>query len=106
MSGETKRKPLTLDDYPCPVGIGLTCNAECRDAIDNCEAVTCLWLPVYRQAMADHKCARVLLAIKRWWWDKHYWPDIFVGVKGDPGSMRIARFRKLMEGRLRAAGLE
>ncbi len=96
----------SLGAYPCPIGIDTWCNEGCAEAIDNCEAVTCLWLPVYRQAMADQKCARVLLALKRWWWDRHYWADIFVGVKGDPGSMRIARFRKLMEGRLRAAGLE
>jgi len=98
------RKRLTLDAFPCPVGIGLTCNAECRDAIDRCEATICLWLPMYRQAVADNKCARVLLAIKRWWWDKHYWPDIFVGVRGDPGSMRIVRFRNWMNAALREAG--
>jgi len=60
VSGEAKRKPPTLDAYPCPVGIGLMCNAECRDAIDRCEATICLWLPMYRQAVADHKCARLL----------------------------------------------
>ena len=60
----TKRQ--SLDAYPCPIGIDTWCNAECAEAIDNCEAVTCLWLPVYRQAMADHKCARLLrMFVKR-----------------------------------------
>ncbi len=72
MSGEASqqvqhrtRKRLSCDAFPCPVGVGLMCNAECRDAIDRCEAVICLWLPVYRQAVADHKCARLLRVFER-----------------------------------------
>ena len=54
----------SLGAYPCPIGIDIWCNAECAEAIDNCEAVTCRWLPVYHQAMADHRCARLLLSFE------------------------------------------
>ena len=42
----TKRQYLGA--YPCPIGIDTWCNAECAEAIDNCEAVMCRWLPIYR----------------------------------------------------------
>ncbi len=65
----------------------------------------CPSLPVYRQAIADHRCARVLDLIKRWWWDRHYPPTIFTGVSGDSGAVRVARFRALINGALNKAGL-
>ena len=62
-------KRMKLDQFPCPIGVGFICNAECAEAIDDCEAVTCLWLPVYRQAMADHRCARLLKVFAGRWLD-------------------------------------
>ncbi len=106
MSDATKR--TKLEHFPCGLDLmrgdwGETCESTARET---CElAWDCTLLPIYEQAIAHYKCARVLLAIKRWWWDKHYWPDIFVGVKGDPGSMRIVRFRNWMNAALRQAGL-
>lgn len=45
-----------LSGYPCPIGSGtMMCNTTCANALDACDAVTCSWLPVYRQAIADHK---------------------------------------------------
>jgi len=90
----------TLEDFRCPYFMDsvVTCHEDCLSG-------DCWVRPIYRQAIADHRCARVLLAIKRWWWDKHYWPDIFTGESGDPGAVRVARFRNWMNAALRDAGL-
>ena len=42
-----------LSDYLCPIGSGtMMCNTTCADALDACDAVTCSWLPIYRELIA------------------------------------------------------
>ena len=99
-----------LSQFPCSLDFmdgvwgGASCESSARETC--AVASVCALLPIYEQAIADRRCARALLALKRWWWDRHYWAGIFTGESGDPGAVRVARLRKLMEGRLRAAGLE
>ena len=104
-------KRLTLDAFPCPVGIGLTCNAECRAAIDRCEAVICLWLLVYRQAVADHKCARLLRVFEKRYFGKLldwlYFADLHDSRgRAERFGERMELWRETFRDALRAAGLE
>lgn len=51
-----------LKDFPCPIGPGMWCNAECAEALDRCKDVTCRWLPVYRAHIALRADMRKLRA--------------------------------------------
>ncbi len=96
----------SLGAYPCPIGIDTWCNAECAEAIDNCEAVTCLWLPVYRQAMADHRCARLLRVLDKRWLE--ILRETYLYVK-DPTFrywINLSALTRDIRNALRAAGLE
>lgn len=58
-------KQRTLDDYPCG-NQSSKCRRWCRDMVDAGTA-GCYCLPVYRQAIADHKCAWLLRVFEKRW---------------------------------------
>lgn len=56
--------PRTLDAYPCG-NQDIKCRKWCRDMVDAGTA-GCHVLPIYRQAIADHRCARLLRIFEQW----------------------------------------
>ncbi len=95
-----RKRRRRIGDFVCAHGLVM------RGCVgDKCGwALKCPNLPLYHEYLALQNCARVLRLLKRHWWDKHYWPDIFTGQPGNPGSMWIARFRRLMNNTLQQAG--
>lgn len=99
--------PRTLNAYPCPSG-GM-CSAECRALLDKCTDVTCRWLPIYRQAMADHRCARLLRVFEKRWADECQLGLDWAYSEGASDGYHDGHFQELRDAirtALRDAGLE
>ncbi len=98
-------KRMKLDQFPCPIGVGFICNAKCAEAIDNCGAVMCRFLDVYRKAEADHRCARLLRVINGRFLFRL--AQVFrYGTCWDSAYTYLAELRQSIHKYLRAAGLE
>lgn len=94
-----------LDAYPCPVGLGM-CYTECAEALDRCEAVTCRFLDVYRQAIADHRCARLLRVFERRASQILLRCYMLSSEQTHAGWTRLTKLVDAIRDALRAAGLE
>ncbi len=120
--GDVSNKHRTLDDYPCPVGLFKIpdpyrmCNAECRATIDShddedCRWETCRFLDVYRKAIADNKCARLLRVFEKRYFGKLldwlYFADLHDSRgRAERFGERMELWRETFRDALRAAGLE
>ena len=103
-----KPKLTKLEQFPCPYCDGPTkfCKPDCLAALGGVDT-NCQVVDIYRKAMADHKCARLLrVFVKRGTEDALVITHWATWVMKAPFSERFARFSVAIRDALRAAGLE
>ena len=100
-------KRTRVDQFPCPRALALDfCRADCH-LLGPCE-----YRQIYEQAIADHKCARLLRVF-----EKRYWDPVMARVRIrldhwyyartlKPLIGRLAKLRTAIRDALHAAGLE
>lgn len=95
-------KPTKLFDFPCLYAdwVDRKPTSNCwHERRGHCEcSEQCPMLPIYRQAIADHRCARLLAIFERRWGLVVQWR-----LRGRLDKVR--RFRRWIRDALRSAGL-
>lgn len=99
-------KRTKLDQFPCPRWSpyqrhGCEPGPACRVYEDHCE-----YEEVYRKAVADHKCARLLGIFERWFAGTTDWAISAIPDEEPWRDTQFERFRRYIRDALRAAGRE
>lgn len=99
-------KLTKLEQFPCPFLLWGPCTERLEGGCPPGLSVTeCCMRPIYRKAMADHRCARLLRVFEKRWLERLRKAFLEVSDPSFRNWINLSSFVDHMQRALRAAGL-